>query len=180
MTAVVTFLVIAVLVVAGIFVYMQYVATDTPQSSTMTIDNALNDMTMTGTSTGNSTTTRTLSRSNSGLSEVPRSILSMTNLEELDLSDNQLTGSLPGEIRQLTRLRVLDVSGNALTGIPAEIGQLSNLRRLDASDNQLTTLPYQIGNLQNLEELNLSGNDISEADINTIRDQLPTSTNIIL
>ena len=47
---------------------------------------------------------------------------SVLNTTELDLSSNQLTGSIPPEIRNLTNLTYLNLSSNQLTGsIPPEI-----------------------------------------------------------
>lgn len=118
--------------------------------------------------------------SGKNLTKMPEHILTMTDLQELDLSHNALTGALPSEIRRLQNLEMLDISDNMMTGLPAEIGQLSKLRILNASNNQLTGLPHELGNLRNLEVLDLSGNDISNQDLEIIRSKLPTSTRIIL
>ena len=57
----------------------------------------------------------------------------------LDLSYNQLTGSILSEIGNLTNLEILYLSDNQLTGsIPSEIGNLDSLTYLYLSDNQLT------------------------------------------
>lgn len=116
-----------------------------------------------------------LDLSGQGLRSVPASMFSRTGLKELDLSDNALTGALPGEIRFLAALEVLDASGNQMTGVPAEIGQLANLRILDLSDNKLTGLPYELGNLKRLETLDLSGNDVSVQDLDVIRKGVPNA-----
>jgi Leucine-rich repeat (LRR) protein len=107
-------------------------------------------------------------RSGQGLSRFPSELLERTDIEELDISNNQMTGALPAEIGQLSKLRVLDASDNAFTGIPAEIGQLSQLEVLDFSNNQLTGLPHELGNLKELKELDLSGNDVSAFDLEII------------
>ena len=122
----------------------------------------------------------TVNRSGQNLTEMPKDILSMTHVQQLDLSNNQLTGALPAEIQHLSNLEVLNISDNKMTGLPAEIGQLSKLRILNAANNQLTGIPHELGNLQNLEILDLSGNNISEFDLNIIRARLPASTQIIL
>lgn len=119
-----------------------------------------------------------LDLSGTGLEKVPSSVFSKTDLEELDLSENRLTGALPGEIRHLSRLRVLKAGGNAMTGVPAEIGQMSALQTLDLSNNRLTGLPMELGNLKNLRTLDLRGNDVSKTDLDEIRKKL-TSTNIL-
>ena len=114
-----------------------------------------------------------LNLSNQGLTSLPADVLSMTQLTDLNLSNNKLTGALPAEIRRLSKLRNLNVSHNQMTGIPAEIGQLSRLETLDHSYNQITGMPYEIGNLTNLKTLNLTGNDFSQQDLRVIKKKLP-------
>lgn len=56
---------------------------------------------------------------------IPRQFGSAPKLEELDLSDNELTGELPTEFGNLATLKVLKASENSLRGqIPSELGQL--------------------------------------------------------
>jgi internalin A len=114
-----------------------------------------------------------LNLSNTGLTKLPDYVLDMTQLKELNLSSNQMTGSLPAEIRKLKNLEKLNLSNNEMSGIPAEIGQLEKLQELDLSNNLFTGLPYEIGDLTNLETLKLTGNDYSEADLNIILEKLP-------
>ena len=123
---------------------------------------------------------KALDLSGTGLEKVSQDVFAMTNLEELNVSNNNLTGALPAEIRRLQKLRILNAGNNKMTGVPAEVGQLQNLEVLDLSNNQLTGLPYELGNLQNLKTLNLSGNDYSKQDLEIIRKKLPTGVNIIL
>ncbi len=114
-----------------------------------------------------------LDLSEQGLVKVPAYVFERIDLESLDLSDNNLTGSLQGEIRILQNLKALDLSGNTFTGVPAEIGQLSHLETLDLRNNMLTGLPYELGNLKNLKLLRLSGNHYSVADLEIIKKGLP-------
>lgn len=125
------------------------------------------------------TSGETIDLSNQNLTETPESIFTQTEARTLNLSNNKLSGSLPGEIRFLKNLMVLNLSNNDFTGVPAEIGQLSNLAELDLSNNNLTGLPYELGNLSNLKVLNISGNAYSEADLAIIVAKLPDSVNII-
>lgn len=121
-----------------------------------------------------------LNLSGQGLSKLPSYVLSVTFLEELDISNNNLAGALPAEIRFLKKLRILKADNNLMTGVPAEIGQLENLQVLDLSNNRLTGLPNELGNLKKLKVLNLSGNDYSEQDLNVIRQGLSSDVEIIL
>lgn len=117
--------------------------------------------------------------SSEGLTELPMSLFSQRDIEELDISSNRLTGALPGEIRNLQKLRKLNASNNQLTGIPAEIGQITTLEVLDFSNNAITGLPLELGNLRNLKILNLTGNNVSAYDLEKIRQQLPSSVQIL-
>jgi Leucine-rich repeat (LRR) protein len=121
-----------------------------------------------------------LDLSNNGLTSLSQSIFNQTNLEELNVSHNFLTGAMPAEIRKLQNLKILNASYNQMTGVPAEVGQLQKLETLDLSYNQLTGLPNELGNLQNLKTLNLTGNQYSQQDLDYIRNKLPATVNIIV
>ena len=121
----------------------------------------------------------TLNLSNKSLSKVPSMVFERTELTTLNLSNNKLSGSLPGEIRLLSNLETLNLSNNNFTGVPAEIGQLSHLRVLDLSSNPITGLPNELGNLQKLERLDLSGTKYSPQDLAGIKAKLPTTTVIV-
>lgn len=121
-----------------------------------------------------------LDLSNKELTNVSQDIFTMTDIEDLDLSHNKLTGALPAEIRHLQNLKILNASYNLMTGVPAEIGQLKHLEILDLSHNQITGLPNELGNLKQLKILNLTGNSYSTQDLETIRRSLPTNVEIIL
>ena len=79
---------------------------------------------------------------------------------ELNLTDNNLRGTIPPEIADLTELRVLSFWDNNLRGeLPEEITDLTQLEYLDLSTNFLSgTIPEDIGNLVNLQELWLESN----------------------
>ncbi|RJR32149.1 hypothetical protein C4569_00330 [Candidatus Parcubacteria bacterium] len=123
--------------------------------------------------------TKKLDLSNQNLQKIPEYVFNRTSLEELDVSNNQLTGAVQAEIRHLQNLKILDMSNNQMTGVPAEIGQLQNLQVLDLSNNKLTGLPYELGNLKNLRTLDISGNDYSETDLGIIQKELPKDAKII-
>lgn len=114
-----------------------------------------------------------LDLSGQNLTQVPSYVFTVTNLEELIMTNNRLTGALPAEIRQLQNLKKLDVSGNLMTGIPAEIGQLSKLEELNYANNNITGLPNELANLKNLKILNLTGSDFSRQDLEAITKNLP-------
>ena len=123
---------------------------------------------------------KNLDLSNQGLTSIPSYVFNQINLEELNVSNNYLTGAIQSQIGQLKNLKVLNASHNQMTGVPAEVGQLKNLQVLDLSYNQLTGLPNELGNLKNLKTLNLSGNSYSQQDLSGIRAKLPSTVNIIV
>ena len=120
-----------------------------------------------------------LDLSGQGLTSIPSYVFGKTNLSELNVSHNNLTGAIQAEIRHLGNLKILNASYNQMTGVPAEVGQLQKLEILDLSYNQLTGLPNELGNLKNLKTLNLAGNSYSQQDLDQIRAKLP-NTNFIL
>nr|XP_007143623.1 hypothetical protein PHAVU_007G087300g [Phaseolus vulgaris]ESW15617.1 hypothetical protein PHAVU_007G087300g [Phaseolus vulgaris] len=79
----------------------------------------------------------------------------------IDMSSNNLSGTLPLQMFTLTGLCSLNLSHNKLTGkIPDEIGNMNNLESLDFSTNQLWgEIPQTLSNLSFLSYLNLSFNN---------------------
>lgn len=78
---------------------------------------------------------------------------------KLDLSHNQLNGSIPPEISKLEYLESLNLGKNQLRGnIPPELGNLSRLRYLTLWGNRELSgpIPPELGNLSNLETLELA------------------------
>ena len=122
---------------------------------------------------------KSLDLSGQGLTKIPDYVFNRTDLEELVVSNNRLTGAIQAEIRNLKNLKILRAGNNQMTGVPAEIGQLQNLEVLDLSNNKLTGLPNELANLKNLKTLNLSGNQYSTQDLDFIRRALP-NVNYIL
>ncbi|GLU24253.1 hypothetical protein SLE2022_402030 [Rubroshorea leprosula] len=81
----------------------------------------------------------------------------------IDLSSNNLVGSIPDELVFLQGLHNLNLSWNHLSGnIPKNIGQMENLESIDFSQNDLSGLiPNSISSLTKLSHLNLSYNNLS-------------------
>jgi Leucine-rich repeat (LRR) protein len=105
-----------------------------------------------------------LNLTNSGLKGTLHefSFSSLPNLAFLDLSMNELFGTVPIEISNLSKLIYLDLLSNNLSGeIPPQIGLLTNLEFLRLSENRLNgSIPPEVGRLKSLNLLSLHANDL--------------------
>ncbi|KAI9330955.1 hypothetical protein BDR26DRAFT_870787, partial [Obelidium mucronatum] len=88
----------------------------------------------------------------------------------LDLSHNNLSGTIPSTIHNLKNLVEFNVCCNSLEGdIPSEICELKLLEVLNLGYNKLQgKIPHEIGNLTRLKELVLCGNMLSGASMDAI------------
>ena len=94
------------------------------------------------------------------VSVIPESIAGLSNLEQLDLEDNNIE-HLPNNIGYLTNLTYLDLGYNRLNTLPESIGHLYNLDTLNLRNNQLTTLPNSITKLHKLTKLYIAANHLT-------------------
>jgi len=83
-----------------------------------------------------------------------------SNLQELDISNNELHFLPLSLFSFLIHLKRFNVSSNLLSIINENIGNLQNLSYFDASHNNIKTLPHSICNCQFLEAINLHHNSI--------------------
>ncbi|KAK4758025.1 hypothetical protein SAY87_019326 [Trapa incisa] len=96
-------------------------------------------------------------------SAFPLSVMNLTWLSSLDISQNLFADEIPVGFGRLSGLTFLNASSNNLTGaIPDDIGNLTSLQSLDLRGNFLQgPIPSSLGNLQMLRFLGLSGNSLT-------------------
>lgn len=89
-----------------------------------------------------------------GINELVEGSLSRcdnNSLEELFLSDNQLSGQLPNSLGHLKSLRTPSPCSNSISGpLPTSIGELSKLENLYLPSNKMnSSIPESLGRLRN-------------------------------
>ncbi|RLM55038.1 protein STRUBBELIG-RECEPTOR FAMILY 3-like [Panicum miliaceum] len=92
-------------------------------------------------------------------------------LQQLFLSANQLTGSIPSSLSKLKNLTAMSVNGNNLNGdLPDAFDSLNGLVNLDLSSNNLTGgLPPSMKSLASLTTLRMQDNQLSGT-LNVLQD----------
>ncbi|KAA8524033.1 hypothetical protein F0562_010536 [Nyssa sinensis] len=90
---------------------------------------------------------------------LPRQLVNLPHLQDIDLTFNYLNGTIPAEWGSLP-LQHISLLGNRLTGsIPTEFGNITTLTALTVEYNQLSgTIPPALGNLTHLDYIHLSSN----------------------
>ncbi|KAJ4755909.1 Leucine-rich repeat transmembrane protein kinase [Rhynchospora pubera] len=90
---------------------------------------------------------------------LPPELSQLPYLEQLDLSRNVLTGSVPTEWSNM-KLHILSLMGNKLSGpFPLVLTKITTLNNLSLEANNFQgPIPTDIGNLVNLQQLHLTSN----------------------
>ena len=109
---------------------------------------------------GSLTSLTTLDLSDNQLSGTIPDLSSLTSLTTLNLRDNQLSGTIP-DLSTLTQLQTLNLSANQLSGTIPDLSTLTQLQTLNLRDNQLSGTIPDLSTLTQLQTLNLSDNRLS-------------------
>ncbi|XP_047558616.1 leucine-rich repeat-containing protein 18 [Lutra lutra] len=102
-----------------------------------------------------------LDLSKMGITNFPKCILRLNDVDELDLSRN-LIRKIPESISKFQNLRWLDLHSNYIDKLPESLGQMTTLLYLNVSNNRLITngLPVELNQLKNIRTLNLGLNHL--------------------
>ncbi|XP_068651808.1 leucine-rich repeat receptor-like serine/threonine-protein kinase BAM1 [Aristolochia californica] len=97
------------------------------------------------------------------LLENPNTSLRPTKLDELNLSNNLLSGPLPSSVSNFSSLQILLLGQNHFTGqLPPSVGELHQIQKLDISRNGFSEqIPPEILSCSHLTYLDLSHNNFS-------------------
>jgi len=95
------------------------------------------------------------------MTELPSSIINMTSLKRLNLSNN-LLDKLPNELGQMTHLKRLNLSENKLQTLPDSLRTLVSLERVTLAHNNLTHIPDSVFlGMKNLQSVDIQYNKLS-------------------
>ncbi|XP_060671992.1 receptor kinase-like protein Xa21 [Ziziphus jujuba] len=93
---------------------------------------------------------------------IPSSFGNLHKLQQLYLQDNRIVGNLSHEVCPLTSLGYLDLGLNSLSGpIPSCIGNLTGITSISLSSNAFTSIPQNIWSLSNAWFINFSDNSVT-------------------
>ena len=94
---------------------------------------------------------------------IPVETARLTALAEIFFNHNRLTGPIPAELGTLTGLYQMHLNSNSLSGpIPPELGNLVDMERMAFFDNQLSgSIPAELGRLVKLTYLDFDRNRLS-------------------
>ncbi len=94
---------------------------------------------------------------------IPSSIGNFDSLLYLQLDSNKLTGPIPSTIGNLSKLVYLTARDNQLNGpLPTTFAGMDSLQRLALYQNQISgSIPSQLASLSNLTYLDMSGNSFT-------------------
>jgi Leucine-rich repeat (LRR) protein len=128
-------------------------------------DTTLVETTWAGVTIVNDTVTMLNLSSNNLFGSIPIEIGNFSNISFIDLGSNSISGSIPSSIGNLSELTTLFLYQNQITGsLPTELGNLTQLQLLSLIGNQITgSIPTEIGNLTQLTNLILSSNQLTGA-----------------
>lgn len=110
---------------------------------------------------------------------LPTEIGELKGLDYIDLGSNRLKGFFPVEIAKLQNVRRINLSKNNFQGnIPSEIRHVKVLNELFLSSNQFTgTIPSEVGNLNKIKIMDLSHNSFT-GDVDDVIYSLTALTNL--
>ncbi|MEO1486016.1 MAG: DUF5018 domain-containing protein, partial [Bacteroidota bacterium] len=93
------------------------------------------------------------------LTSIPKEIGELSELEELNLSNNQLK-TLPDQMGKLSKLKRFIITDNELEQLPASLSQLDQLETLGLARNKLTSFPESVLGMESLKVLGIAENKI--------------------
>jgi Leucine-rich repeat (LRR) protein len=101
-----------------------------------------------------------LDLSNCGLTSIPKELSLFENVEELNLSENDLQNTDLSILSKLNKLKSISFQSCKLRDFPIVVLGLKGLNKLNIFGNRIKQLPEQLYELNGLTELEVGANDL--------------------
>lgn len=98
---------------------------------------------------------------NIGLKELPKSLLTLTGIERLKISQNPIR-EIPDTIGNMVNLKFFEIYNTYVEYLPESMGNLTKIEELYLHFNKIKNVPQSFENMRNLKHLVLNDNDITE------------------
>lgn len=102
------------------------------------------------------------------LETIPNVVYRFKNLEEIDLSKNQLT-SIPAELTKIPKLKRLQLNFNELTDTSIHFSRNKHIDAINLQSNRITRIPTEIKKNRRLNSLWIGNNNLEKIDNQSFR-----------
>lgn len=103
---------------------------------------------------------KSLDLSNCGLTSIPKELSLFENLEELNLSENNLQSTNLNSVSKLNKLKSISFQSCKLREFPIVVLGFTKLKKLNIFNNTIKQLPEKLYELNSLTELEIGANDL--------------------
>jgi hypothetical protein len=93
--------------------------------------------------------------------DIPKELTLFTNLEELDLTGNDMSMSDFDRLKNIKTLKSLNLTECNLSNIPRAILQLRNLETLSIWNNKINSIPEELYDMTSLKNLTIGNNNLN-------------------
>lgn len=97
---------------------------------------------------------------NQNLSELPFELSNLKKLKHLDIAENRFA-SIPISVLRMSSLQLVDMSNNILTDLPEDMDRLEDLETLFVHKNKMSYLPHCLTNIRSLKMIVVSGDELT-------------------
>ena len=93
--------------------------------------------------------------------DIPNELVSFTNLQELDLTGNDMSRSDFGLLKNIKTLKSLNLTECNLSKFPLAVTFLPNLETLSLWNNKLSSIPDELYSVTSMKDLSIGNNNLN-------------------
>jgi hypothetical protein len=93
--------------------------------------------------------------------DIPKELVSFRNLEELDLTGNDMSRSDFGLLKNIKTLKSLNLTECNLSKFPLAVTYLPNLQTLNIWNNKISSIPDELYSITSLKDLTIGNNNLN-------------------